>query len=327
MRDAPLITIGMTAYNARLSIRAAIASALGQCWQRLELVIVDDASTDGTGEILTALAERDRRIRVIRLQRNGGVARARNHILAVARGSHVAFFDDDDVSEPDRIRVQFQSLSVYEAHHSGGAPVLCHTARRQVFRDGRSCVLPALGQSQNAPGPSGPSVARRILMGAAVPHATGTCATSSQFARRETYVRAGGFDPALRRSEDTDLAVRLARAGAHFLGLPSPLVIQQMSPGADKTLAQEHQAMRKILAKHRDFIAAHGDYDFVCRWLDLKFRAQEHGAAALLAGLLPLAARHPWRCAHRLHQALPRRGERRAQARFRRAISRAEGGI
>lgn len=319
--NTPRVTIGITAYNAAETVMRAVKSAQAQDWSDFEIIAVDDCSTDNTFAVLQKAAEEIPVLKIFRQARNGGVAQARNRILAEAQGSFVTFFDDDDESAPIRVRSQLQTILAYEAALSDGAPVICHTARRQIFPDGSEHVEAALGDTRiDGIAAHGPAVARRILLGEAVDHAYGACATCSQMARRSTYVSIGGFDDGLRRSEDTDLNIRLALAGAHFLGIAEPLVTQYMTPGWDKSFASECNNMLKVLEKQRAFIDENGSYNFAVEWLKLKFRMQEGGRIAFLRGLLPLAFRYPLRTAHRLRMASPRVGGASTLHRFRRNL-------
>ncbi|NGP18552.1 glycosyltransferase family 2 protein [Devosia chinhatensis] len=132
----PLITIGATAYQAENSIERAVSSALRQDWPGIEIVIVDDGSTDGTWNALQRLAASHKEIRAFRQETNQGVGSARSRIVREARGAFICFFDDDDESAPDRVRRQLERILNYEAQSADGAPVICHTARRQVLLQG-----------------------------------------------------------------------------------------------------------------------------------------------------------------------------------------------
>ena len=93
------------AYNASRFIEEAVGSALSQTFRDLEVVVVDDGSTDDTAAAVGRLAERDGRVRLIR-QGNAGVAAARNAAIAAARGPYVAPLDADDVWYPDKLAAQ-----------------------------------------------------------------------------------------------------------------------------------------------------------------------------------------------------------------------------
>ncbi len=99
----PRVTVAIATYNAQAHLRAAVASALAQTLAAIEVVIVDDCSTDATMALATDLARTDARIVVDRLACNGGPAVARNRALALARGEWFAVLDSDDLYVPDRL--------------------------------------------------------------------------------------------------------------------------------------------------------------------------------------------------------------------------------
>ncbi len=100
MSDPP-ISVVMTAYNGRAYIGEAIRSVLAQSWEDFELVIVEDASTDDTLEIIRGFE--DKRIRVLPNERNLGISNSRNRGIAAARGRYLAAHDQDDLSLPHRL--------------------------------------------------------------------------------------------------------------------------------------------------------------------------------------------------------------------------------
>jgi succinoglycan biosynthesis protein ExoO len=101
---APTVTVLIAAYNAAGFVGRAVASALRQSLTPLEILVVDDASTDNTVEVVRQLAMTDSRIRLITLQENGGPAAARNAGLNAARGEWVAVLDADDALLSQRLR-------------------------------------------------------------------------------------------------------------------------------------------------------------------------------------------------------------------------------
>lgn len=102
--NAPRVALIMPAYNAADSIAGAVRSVLSQSCRDIELIVVDDGSGDGTGQILAELAAQDGRLRPIRAE-NGGPARARNRGLEAVRPGtdYIMFVDADDVLEPDAV--------------------------------------------------------------------------------------------------------------------------------------------------------------------------------------------------------------------------------
>lgn len=311
-----LITIGLTTYNAADTVQRALASALAQTWRPIEVVAVDDCSSDGTREILDHLAKQHPELQVFGNTVNSGVAVSRNRILEEAKGEFVVFFDDDDESLPERIVEQHARITEYENRFAAGAPVICHTARRLVYPHGEERVEQTMGQVDSKRAPAGSAVARRILMGMPLEDGYGSCPTCSQMARLSTYRYVGGFDPSLRRGEDTDFNIRLAETGGHFVGVAQPLVIQAMTKTSEKSLVEEYRNMMLLMDKHRAIMERQGQYRFCRLWLDAKQVWLEGRRAFFAWKLLALFLRYPHLTMRRLFMALPNVGLNRAFSRF-----------
>lgn len=297
------ITIGITAYNAADTIAAALDSALAQDVPVTQILVVDDASSDETVAIVEGYQAREPRIELIRHSVNQGVAAARNTLIDYARGTFLAFFDDDDISTPDRLRVQRARILAYERDHARGAAVICHTARLQIYPDRTERVESAMG---SGPGmaPHGDVVVRFTLIGEPLgPGHFGSCATCSQMARVASYRALGGFDPVFRRGEDTELAIRHARAGGHLVGAGTPLVIQRMTPTSEKSLEKLHGFWTMIFEKNRDAFDCPSQYAFCKIWMELKFQWLGGRRADFARGFAALLLRHPVQTAQRAYRA------------------------
>jgi teichuronic acid biosynthesis glycosyltransferase TuaG len=111
MVERPMVSVLMAAFNAAEFIGPAIESFLDQTYRASELLVVDDASTDGTASIVERYAEKEpSRVRLIRLGTNGGPCRARNVALDHARGEFIAWLDDDDLWLPSKLEEQIRVL-------------------------------------------------------------------------------------------------------------------------------------------------------------------------------------------------------------------------
>ena len=95
VKELPLITVAVTCYNIKDYLKRSIESVCNQTYRNLEILLVDDGSTDGSGEVCDEYAKRDSRIRVIH-KKNGGPSEARNMAIEQAKGNYVAFVDGDD---------------------------------------------------------------------------------------------------------------------------------------------------------------------------------------------------------------------------------------
>ncbi len=103
MTDVPRLSVLLPAWNAATTIERALASVLDERGIPLEVVVIDDGSTDRTADVVAGVAARDPRVVLLRLPKNGGVSEARNAGLAIARGEWIAFHDSDDRMLPGGI--------------------------------------------------------------------------------------------------------------------------------------------------------------------------------------------------------------------------------
>lgn len=99
-----MISVIIPVYNTKQYLQSCLDSILAQTYTDLEILFIDDGSTDGSSELLDAFGAQDGRIRVIH-QKNGGVCAARNRGIQEARGDYLSFIDSDDTLEPDMYAV------------------------------------------------------------------------------------------------------------------------------------------------------------------------------------------------------------------------------
>jgi hypothetical protein len=110
----PLVSIIVPACNAELTLPAALRSLQEQTWEALEILVVDDASTDKTSDIVSALSRSDPRIHLISHPANQGAYIARNTGLSLAKGAYITVHDSDDWSHPQKIEQQAMALESAE---------------------------------------------------------------------------------------------------------------------------------------------------------------------------------------------------------------------
>ncbi|MEW6676328.1 MAG: glycosyltransferase family 2 protein [Pseudomonadota bacterium] len=294
----PRITVGLTCFNAEQTIERALRSALDQDWPDLEVVVVDDASTDGSWAVIQRCAARDSRVKAARRAVNGGAAATRNTILEMASGEFVAFFDDDDESVPERVRVQFEALRAYEVAH-GAVLLACYASGARLYPNGYAMHAAAIGSRPEVP--HGEMVADYLLFNSRAKNmffgaGTPTCAL---MARRATFEAVGGFDSDLRRVEDVDFAVRLALAGGHFIGTVAPLYRQFATVSADKTPGKNLDAELALLDKHEAYLRQKGRYGYARDWFRLRYYHFSGQRGGFLLTLLGLLLKHPvWGMGH-----------------------------
>ena len=201
--STPTVSVLLPAFNAQKYLRAAMDSILAQTLADLELLALDDGSTDATPSILRDYAARDRRVRVLS-RANKGMASSLNELLQIAQGRFVARMDADDIALPERFERQVRFL---EATPSvvcvGGAFELIDEAGRYLT----TLVCPV----------SDAAIQQMILAG------HGAICHPSAMMRRAALRGIGGYRAQYKPAEDLDLWLRLGEVG-RLANLPEPVL-------------------------------------------------------------------------------------------------------
>ncbi len=112
MRQNPLVSVIIPVYNVQDFLRECLNSVVHQSYSNLEILLIDDGSSDASGEICDEYARLDARVRVIH-KSNGGQASARNAALELARGEFLTFVDSDDVADADLVRTLLNLIKTF----------------------------------------------------------------------------------------------------------------------------------------------------------------------------------------------------------------------
>jgi len=196
-KSLPHVTVVVPAWNMERYVERSIQSALAQTYPALDVLVVDDGSTDATLAIAERIAADNPRITVHSFP-NGGVARARNRGTELARGHYVAFLDADDLWHPTKIERQVAALA---RHPQDDGWVACYALFRMVDENDRVIA------SGYGAGKRGSFFLDHLL----VNHVGNG---SSLLVRRDAALEVGGFDPSFAEngiggSEDFDFQLRL----------------------------------------------------------------------------------------------------------------------
>ncbi len=106
----PLVTIAMTAHNTEEYIESSIHSLLNQTYKNIEIIVVDDQSTDNTQKIVQRLSKTDKRVQYKQLAANLGTYYAKNYAISISKGEYIFFQDSDDICHPRRIEIMLDQL-------------------------------------------------------------------------------------------------------------------------------------------------------------------------------------------------------------------------
>ena len=221
----PAVSVIMPAYNVAEYVRAALESVLAQTFTDLEVVIVDDGSTDETLAIVADVAAHDRRVRLIR-QDNRGISAARNQALAHASGDYFALLDSDDMWDPTYLEEQ---IAILQARRE--VSIVTGNARYLGRRLDGFAARPCPDMRPE------PDLATILADEEAV--------FIMSIFRRAVYERIGGFDQTMRTNEDYDYWIRAAAAGFVFARNDHPLGHYRRRD--DSLSAGEERMLRGIL--------------------------------------------------------------------------------
>jgi glycosyltransferase involved in cell wall biosynthesis len=221
----PAVSVIMPAYNAAAYLHRAVESVLAQEFDDLELLIVDDGSSDETVAVARAFAARDPRVRVL-AQANAGPGPARNTAFAAAHAPYFAFLDSDDEWAPGFVREQ---VAILERRPDVDV-VIGNAWNRGGDRDGHP-ARPIRGADQ--------------LITLAEILADEECLFIMALFRRSVVDAVGGFDPAIFTNEEYEMWIRAALAGFRFTRNPKPL--GWYSSRADSLSASDTRMLGGIL--------------------------------------------------------------------------------
>lgn len=228
-----LVSIVIPAYNAAWCIERAVQSVLDQTYRPIEVIVVNDGSTDDTVPVLQRFGQA---IRIVD-KPNGGLSFARNAGISAARGEYIAFLDADDWWLPEKLARQVDLL---ESDPSIG---FCSTTTKAVDETGN------LVREWRCP-----PIQRSALHTIFSRNATVAGSGSSVMVRSEVLQRAGFFDESLRSLEDIDMWMRLASISGYRC-LDEPLtVILKRRESMSGNLAVMREAALLVMRKNRHLL-------------------------------------------------------------------------
>lgn len=243
MADGPtepdLVTVVLPTYNRARTLPRAIASVLNQDYRNLELLIIDDASSDNTAQVVATVT--DPRVRYIPLTRNGGASHARNAGLSAARGAFIAFQDSDDEWLAGKLAKQVAAAKAADdpAVTVFHPKIVVGKDERARYGPHRVCCMPAIA--------AGDRDFIRLI------HETNLISPQALLISREAFNRAGFFDEDLVNNEDWAYGIELFyRTKVVFV--EEPLVMNYLQPDSISMLRRTGaRAQLRVIQKLRKY--------------------------------------------------------------------------
>ncbi len=247
------ISVIIPTYNRGKTIKESAKSVLDQTFKDIELIIIDDASSDDTESVVKSI--RDDRIIYHKLPENKGAAGARNEGTKLAKGEFIAFHDSDDIWLPEKLEKQ---LSYIETHPEYD---MVYGKVRIISNEG-SFDFPNEAVEGDLEGQLYPWLLRR-----------NTIDTPTMFIRKTAFEEAGGFDGSLRCLEDWEFALRFSKD--HKIGFLNEVVLDSYKSenGVSRNKAAYYETRCKMIAMHKESMISLGIFDEVV--MDVFSRAEK----------------------------------------------------
>ena len=218
----PQVAVIISAYNSQEFIAECIESILAQTFMDFELIIVDDASTDGTLSVIKEFAQKDSRIRYARYEVNSERCFSRNKAVSLATADLVAVMDADDVALPDRLEKQV-------AFMRGHGDVAVFGGAMEGYENHRLFVAPT------------ERLFAKLLFNSVIYHPT--C-----MFHKKAFQRVGGYDESDPLAEDYNLWVSFACEGYLLANIPDVLIRYRVHPDRQRAAYREslRQSMKRV---------------------------------------------------------------------------------
>lgn len=226
MEHSELISVVIPSYNRKDRLPACIDSVLAQSYGNIELIVVDDASTDGTQELFRNI--RDPRVKFLRYEENRGACYARNYGAEHASGELLAFQDSDDIWHPDKLEKQYRCLKETGAD-------MCYCGMNRIPEGGGSFYYPV-----HTPRPGH---AQEDFL------AENRAGTQTMLMHRFVWAELR-FDESIRRYQDWDFAIRAASC-FELAYLPEALVESAVGSDSISAVVNSYPHLLRLYEKHR----------------------------------------------------------------------------
>lgn len=231
MTGSLLVSVIIPAFNVEKWVKPALRSILNQSLKNIEIIVVDDGSTDQTRDILLKIAASDNRVRVIFNEINQGIAKTLNRALQEVRGQYIARMDADDIAVVDRLQKQLLFLQDHPDYSLVGAQMLT------IDESGNCHGI--------SPCPVSHEEAKKVIpYSSPVPHIW--------LCRADIYAKLGGYRQ-LAPAEDYDFLLRMDTLGLKYGNHPEPLMMIRSRTGNTASIAslKQRKAQNYVLSLYK----------------------------------------------------------------------------
>lgn len=250
------VSVIIPTYNREKTILRAVQSVLDQTYTNLEVLVIDDGSTDGTAEIVKGIG--DDRVKYVVLEQNGGQSMARNIGVEMAEGEWIAFQDSDDCWHNNKLETQIE----YIKENPQFSLVYCMSMN--YFQSGATLVVPAAPLPEVMEGKMIFTLLRRNVID-----------TPTMFMRKECFLNVGGFDTAYKALEDWEFVLRFAKE--YEIGyIPEVLMDSYMlNDGVSSNIGAYYEGRCRMLGQYKADMIQEGILEQIMQ--DILMHAQSDG--------------------------------------------------
>ncbi|MDD5125702.1 glycosyltransferase family 2 protein [Methylovulum sp.] len=234
-KENTLVSVVLPTFNRGHIIELSIRSVLAQTYNNIELIVIDDASTDDTEKKIEEL--NDSRIKYLKLKENVGASAARNKGISLARGILVAFQDSDDIWFPKKLERQIDSYNDMYNRYETVAGCFCRYIK--ISGNNGTNVVPLSSDLLANEGNYHEKLLSRNLIG-----------TPTILAKKEALDKVGGFDSSLSTDEDWDLVLKLTKL--YRFALTDEILVCSLTSSDSVNTKPRSESILKIIKNNID---------------------------------------------------------------------------
>jgi glycosyltransferase EpsE len=200
MHKTPLVSILISTYNDEISVVNAVRSVQNQTYKNLEIIVLDDGSTDDTYKLVKSITDNDSRVKLLKNEENIGLTKSLNILIKESTGDIIARQDADDISLPQRIRTQINFIQKYKLDFCSSRAVTMKSNRK----------IPSLSFY----------LPKKFIIKLKNPFIHGTL-----MIKKDVLLKVGNYDENYYYSQDYKLMIKLINEGFKFKVLKKPLYV------------------------------------------------------------------------------------------------------